>query len=271
MVIGPGSVNLSLRSVCARARRASAVHAALELQRPGDRRHHRLVAVVADAHLHLAGEVDALDASRKPCTKCWRDCSPSVTMSMPASSCSFSQSSVASRFACSSSSPPEPPGRPQLLRFGEPGRLRQAAGDGGRQQHRTRPPFSSRSAWRQPRQPGWAYSAATAGWASSSACFATAAVTSLAAGHLHRREGELDAVGVERLLDQRIGPPPDDELLAGLGHHLHADLDGEVAELLDALHLQRLDDVRRELGVVRQLLADLLDRASSPCRGRCRR
>src|SRR5688572_26673672 len=43
--------------------------------------------------------------SRKPCTKCCRDCSPSLTMSTPASSCSFSQSSVASRFACSSSAP----------------------------------------------------------------------------------------------------------------------------------------------------------------------
>src|SRR5213080_1792434 len=43
--------------------------------------------------------------SRKPCTKCCRDCSPSVTMSSPASSCALSQSSVASRFACSSSSP----------------------------------------------------------------------------------------------------------------------------------------------------------------------
>src|SRR5256885_16075043 len=43
--------------------------------------------------------------SRKPCTKCWRDCSPSVTMSSPASSCALSQRSVASRFACSSSSP----------------------------------------------------------------------------------------------------------------------------------------------------------------------
>src|SRR5882762_1349419 len=41
--------------------------------------------------------------SRKPWTKCCRDCSPSVTMSNPASSCALSQSSVASRFVCSSS------------------------------------------------------------------------------------------------------------------------------------------------------------------------
>ena len=37
------------------------VHAPLELQRAGHHRHHRVVAVVADAHLHLALEVDALD------------------------------------------------------------------------------------------------------------------------------------------------------------------------------------------------------------------
>ena len=44
-------------------------------------------------------------ASRKPWTKCWRDCSPSPTMSMPASSCSLIASSVASSLAVASSSP----------------------------------------------------------------------------------------------------------------------------------------------------------------------
>src|SRR5579864_3718094 len=43
--------------------------------------------------------------SRKPWTKCWRACSPSVTMSMPASSWSLTASSVASRLARASSSP----------------------------------------------------------------------------------------------------------------------------------------------------------------------
>jgi hypothetical protein len=43
--------------------------------------------------------------SRKPWTKCWRDCSPSVTTSMPASSCSFSDSSVASSLPAANSSP----------------------------------------------------------------------------------------------------------------------------------------------------------------------
>src|SRR5262245_28344161 len=43
--------------------------------------------------------------SRKPCTKCWRDCSPSLTTSMLASSCALSASKVASRLPAASSSP----------------------------------------------------------------------------------------------------------------------------------------------------------------------
>src|SRR5215208_2421012 len=43
--------------------------------------------------------------SRKPWTKCCLACSPSVTISTPASSCSFTASMVASRLARASSSP----------------------------------------------------------------------------------------------------------------------------------------------------------------------
>src|SRR5688500_844280 len=79
----------------------------------------------------------------------------------------------------------------------------------------------------------------------------------LVARHLDGGDGKADAVLVEGLLDQGQGTAADDELLAGLGHHLEADLDAIVAELLDALHLERLDDVRCELGILRQILADL--------------
>ena len=62
MVIGPGMVIFSLRAVWARAKRASVpCTRPLSLQRAGDGRHHRLVAVVADAHLDLVREVDAVD------------------------------------------------------------------------------------------------------------------------------------------------------------------------------------------------------------------
>src|ERR1700688_2320970 len=53
--------------------------------------------------------------SRKPCTKCWRACSPSVTMSTPASSCSFTASTVASRLARASSEPSDFQGAHSLL------------------------------------------------------------------------------------------------------------------------------------------------------------
>src|SRR5579885_2643356 len=43
--------------------------------------------------------------SRKPCTKCWRDISPSLTMSIPASSWVFSARIVASRLASAKASP----------------------------------------------------------------------------------------------------------------------------------------------------------------------
>src|SRR5574341_354883 len=43
--------------------------------------------------------------SRNPWTKCWRDCSPSVTMSMPAASCSSRATSTASRLASSRAGP----------------------------------------------------------------------------------------------------------------------------------------------------------------------
>src|SRR5690242_9888211 len=43
--------------------------------------------------------------SRKPCTKCCRDCSPSLTMSMPQSSWVLSARSVASRLPSASATP----------------------------------------------------------------------------------------------------------------------------------------------------------------------
>ena len=63
IVIGPGTVNFSFAFVCARAcSRLVRMHAAAQLQRRDHLRHHRLVAILADAHLDLVGKVDALDA-----------------------------------------------------------------------------------------------------------------------------------------------------------------------------------------------------------------
>src|SRR6202163_275284 len=53
--------------------------------------------------------------SRKPCTKCCRACSPSVTMSTPASSCSLTASMVASRLARARSAPEDFQGAHNVL------------------------------------------------------------------------------------------------------------------------------------------------------------
>jgi tryptophanyl-tRNA synthetase len=45
--------------------RLGLVDASLQLQWRGHHRHHRVVAIVADSHLHLAAEVDALDELEK--------------------------------------------------------------------------------------------------------------------------------------------------------------------------------------------------------------
>src|SRR5918993_5180023 len=81
----------------------------------------------------------------------------------------------------------------------------------------------------------------------------------LAPGDLDGRGGELDPVLVEELLDPSESLAADHELLAGLGHQLAADLHRVVAELLDTLHLERLDDVPAEFRVRLQLLPDRLD------------
>ena len=62
MVIGPGRVNFSLRVVWrARGARLVSMDAAFQRERGDHLRHHRLVAVFADAHLDLVREVDPVD------------------------------------------------------------------------------------------------------------------------------------------------------------------------------------------------------------------
>src|SRR6266540_3738659 len=53
--------------------------------------------------------------SRKPWTKCWRNCSPSLTMSTPASSWTLTARRVASSFAAASSPPPSRHGAHSLF------------------------------------------------------------------------------------------------------------------------------------------------------------
>ena len=115
----------------ARELRLGRVHAALEPELAGDLRHHRLVAVGADADLDLVGEVDAVDELDEAVHEVLprllavgHDVDAAILLQLERE-----QGSVAlGPFELSAG---EPPGRPQAVRLREPGRLRQAAGDGG--------------------------------------------------------------------------------------------------------------------------------------------
>ena len=127
---------------------------------PGHHRHLRVVAV-ADAHGPAVGEVDAVELLDEVVTKWRRVCSPSVTMSMPARSCSRSTRRTASRLPSARSSPSSFHGAQSVFGGREPGRLGQAAGDGGREQMR-HGGFSGRAGrGRTPRRRGCAMIIAT--------------------------------------------------------------------------------------------------------------
>jgi hypothetical protein len=129
IVIGPGKVNLRRRAVWPRDPRSLGMHRALAAQPAGDGRHHRLVAVVADAHRHAAGEVDAVDAFEKAVHEMLPrllavadDVDAAILLDFEGEQCRVTLA-FGERLAV------EPPRRPQLERHGQPGGLWQAAGD----------------------------------------------------------------------------------------------------------------------------------------------
>jgi hypothetical protein len=127
---GQGELQLLLR-VRTRQLCLEGMHAALQAQGRHHLRHHRVVAVVADAHLHLVLEVDALDLLEKAV----HEVLPRLlAVAHDVQACVFlgldpQQGRVglglAKRIAFS------PPLGPELVGFSQPGWLRQAAGDGG--------------------------------------------------------------------------------------------------------------------------------------------
>ena len=132
---GQGDLELA-RRVGAGVARLGGMHAALELERAGDGRHHRLVAVVADAHLDLAVEIDAVDEFEKAVHEMLArllavaddvDAGVLLLLDGEQGGVELGGGELVAR---------ELPRRPQLVRLGEPGRLRQAAGDGGGEEHR---------------------------------------------------------------------------------------------------------------------------------------
>ena len=132
MVIGPGHGDLELvLRVRAREPRLGLVHAALEPQRADHLRHHRVVAVVADAHLHLVLEVDALDVLEEAVHEVLArllavgdDVDAGVLLLLQPEQRRVALGLRELRAAGASR-------RPELVGLGEPGGLGQAAGDGG--------------------------------------------------------------------------------------------------------------------------------------------
>ena len=119
------------RGMGAREPRLARVHAALEPKLAGDRRHHRLVAVGADADLDLAGEVDAVDEFEKAVDEMLarllavgHDVDAAILLQLEGE-----QRGVA--LGVVELGAGDAPRRPQSVRLGEPGRFRQAAGDRG--------------------------------------------------------------------------------------------------------------------------------------------
>ena len=129
----PGHGDLQLaRRVGAGVARLGAVHAALEPQRADHGRHHRLVAVVADAHLDLVREVDAVDEFEKAVDEMLARLLAVGDHVDAGVLLQLERQQRGVELAVGEVGAGEPPLRPQLVGLGEPGRLRQAAGDGGR-------------------------------------------------------------------------------------------------------------------------------------------
>ena len=115
----------------ARQPRLGLMHAAAQAERAGHRRHHRLVAVVADAHLDAPVEVDAVDVLQEPVHEMLArllaigdDVDAGILLLLDGQQrrIALGRGKVLAG---------QLPWRPQHVRFGEPGGLGQAAGDRG--------------------------------------------------------------------------------------------------------------------------------------------
>ena len=123
-------MNLSGGVVWARASRASqSVHGLRRRSGAGDRRHHRLIAVVANAHRDAPSEVDAVDVFEKAVDEMLPrllavgdDVDAGIFLQLQRKHRRIALG-LAKRVAI------EPPGRPEFARLRQPSRLRQAAGD----------------------------------------------------------------------------------------------------------------------------------------------
>ena len=111
------------------------MHAALESEIAAHHRHPGFVAVGADAHLDLVGEIDAIDEFQKAMHEMLArhfavadDVDAGVLLH-------FDREQRGVELGLREIVTLQPPLRPQSVRLGEPGRFRQAAGDGCRKHH----------------------------------------------------------------------------------------------------------------------------------------
>ena len=111
------------------------MHAALELQFAGDGRDHRLVAIVADAHLDLVREIDAFDIFQKAVHEMLPRLLAVADNVDAGVFLDFHREQGRVALAVDQVLAFETPRRPQAIRLREPGRFRQASGDGGLEQH----------------------------------------------------------------------------------------------------------------------------------------
>jgi hypothetical protein len=133
MVIGPGSVNFLFR-MARQNTRFRLVDPPFEPQRPHHLRHHRVVAVVADAHLHLVLEIDAFDELEEAVHEVLArllaiadDVDAGVLLLLEPKQGGVALGALQ---LCALRAPR----RPELAGLGEPAGLGQAAGDGGLEQ-----------------------------------------------------------------------------------------------------------------------------------------
>ena len=131
---GQGDLQLAV-GVRARVPRFGLVYASLQFKFTAHDRHHRFVAVGADSHLDFVREVDSVDIFEKAMHEMLarhlavaNDVDTGVLLPFDCEQCGI-ELGGGELLAL------QPPLRPQLVRFGEPGGFWQAAGDGRRKQH----------------------------------------------------------------------------------------------------------------------------------------
>ena len=137
--------------------RLGLVHAALQRQLAAHHRHHGFVAVGADAHLDLVGEIDAVDEFEKAVHEMLARHFTVADNVDAGVFLPFDRQERCVELGLRKLVAGKPPLRPQSVGFGEPRRLRQAAGN-GRRKHHARFDFSranyfgimSESLWRLP-------------------------------------------------------------------------------------------------------------------------